>query len=585
MSIPTKIGGVSGASSSYAETKTDSAGGIDEFRVSVNIQPGEAQFDYFIDGNLEISPNETWQSIRGNDSPTTVNLKVRPARFTQLKNRAQDLIFSEISEITGVPERAIEEYATLQTNVPTPFRDYVTQMDKGYSLQVSTGSSIPLIGGIDTVGSTPIEDSESFTFQPPVVPVPEGERIDGLIDEEYWPSIVFELSPAGVVRGVLSGTASVEFTIPPHAFIQTETVDFSDCFALFSNLGDRIEEFTSNTDGIEQRATTLRNNLRSISERLQNEGIEDPRNLTEDSFLEGISEGGEFSITGDMLDEWRQTLEEADNFIDEYNQLSDTGFDLQQDISEVVGSNCISELAGPVQERRSKLNNLESAINTIDSYLEELGIIFEVTELSEASLGCDAIPQMVHNAVAEYEEAVSTLQNANPTRLRPERVNGVIDEASEVMGLIRENSSQENSCRSRLLNRVRQTRSEATNIQTFDPDSIPCSEKFPEVDNTLSELESRSNAATADIAEQELGQINSLEQDVASSIQDLDDAECIQQFKRRLQRSGRQVDRVANPIRISEEAIGQAQQRRRELINDIDARLEGLDVPSADIDS
>lgn len=182
----------------------------------------------------------------------------------------------------------------------------------------------------------------------------------------------------------------------------------------------------------------------------------------------------------------------------------------------------------------------------------------------------DPIPDEIFERIDELkarvrEKVETSFRERDPDELVEIR-SDVEDLLSEVRGMESGRPGREEA-----IGEIRDIYGEIDRVRAVDESRLPCSERFPDASDIISELEEEADEVTVGVGEDQLSLIEDLEEAAVEVIDQVEDDDCAERFKRRIRNANRKVDIKVEPVRVAEEFIDQSRERRQEL-------LEGLGI-------
>lgn len=442
-------------------------------------------------------------------------------------------------------------------------------------------------------------DTEEFSF--PEIPytqieLPDVDVINDALNEMPNLSFAVELRPdSGVTDYWWDLTNNIPRTfhsLDPSVFVSFTSLDPTDCVSIYPDAHSMIEDLEDGIEGLPNDLRDIRETLDSHLEVTEEEIDGNIRFVSPQDVLDSIREDPDFGLDQDMMNRWSSDLETADDLVDQYNVLISDLSDTRTYVEGNVSGDCLTEFTSRLDDIASVLNETGDIASDVETLLSRLDFALDVADFPEVEvddLGCDDVPQLVMNAVAELETSADMMVQRPVEQLREDRLRELLDEADEVQSLVNDRVSDENPCKQQLTRRRRNAEQEVRDLldeldEASDVDlaDLPCSQQFPDVDEALTDLRNRVRRVTTDITETELDEIITTQRDVEQKIRQVDNPECASEFASRLESIGRQLDRTVSPIRITEGQIGEAQRQRQEMIEFLRERI-GEAVPDPEV--
>jgi len=482
------------------------------------------------DGRLELSgelSEPTGASIlRRITGDPSIRLSLVPPQSTGNRwEEAKQQFSGYANNITS----ALESAAGLDTGVLDQLPDS-SGANVPDSLRMVIPSEIRTLNSITSksVGpdNSPVEFSESITFPP--VKVPSAPGVDPVQQLPDIP-IGIRVGPSGKLEQFINVAAgdviTLDFTIPPEVFVETVNVEDEiaklDCAEANSSINSQIEDLRSRVNNVTEN--------RDVSKVFDLTASETPeeqfRSLLRDR--EGVS----ISAVRNRI-ETKQSNGQIEN-------------------------RCVDELMSQLDEIESNLRSFTTGQNI--------------------SLGCEDIPSGINTQLDGLRTRINNVSNINNLNVRQRR-----NELTDLINRIETNVPEENPCRSKKLEETRKVRARLENLASAKG-QLPCSSRFSNVDEDISELESRVEGLNPDDpqAVQDLNRavrdINRLRNGIKG---DVNDADCLEQFGERL---GNLADRArtleleAGGKRVSiAKDVAEDQLSQEDIVSDIEQRAEEL---------
>lgn len=211
-------------------------------------------------------------------------------------------------------------------------------------------------------------------------------------------------------------------------------------------------------------------------------------------------------------------------------------------------------------------------------------------------LTCADIRQEVRNRVNELEERSQRLQDKNPFELEFRKVVQLRNEIESVRNRIQSEVDSRNPCKGNLQGRLQRARSFLEDIRDVSFEDLPCTTRFDDLEDQVSQFERLAAQPSATIRElgrqqadldelrEEVGDDIDLEElvrsvgeneiqirtaDIVETIEEEAENECVKFFLNRVQQAEAELETAARGLQISRDLFSESRERRQEIVNQI----------------
>lgn len=578
--------------------------GVDEqsgFRLAFNLNTQRVGSDRNVEFDIEVTdttpgggggafvPLQTGP-IPGITAPSPASprrVEITPQNASEVQSAIRDQLQSvtEAVSVDGVGDRASQatgqasqvlQAVNLATsfNIPNPFN----LLQSGTSIGVS-GAIPRTLTSINSmrVDDLPFENQIEVSYNAIQMPEVPGERfsVDDLPGLEIQAELILENR---------TDTALTVEELPPEMLFETvDITDVSDCGELYSGVQDDIDSLRNRVPSGPTTQTDLGDmRLSSIEERV-------PVQNAKDRLDEIVSDIPIPSCQSDL----RDSLDDIDilscaDVTDFYSGISRDIRSVEQNAQSLQGRINTGDIGNPrdrIRELRSESDNIQQRINDIEenvsgeerdcleqlrSRLEDLRSRLNRLDSGAFDLDCGDVPGGLNRRVNSFADEIRNVTRSGAT-LRPTDADRRIEEARDLRTDVRQRVDDANPCKSDLLSTVESSISDIRGSR-----SQTCTDKYPELDNRVDEIEGSVVNLGSGVSEPEIQQvreqIESFINTMDSRISD-DDRECFNMFNDRIQSSLDRLGQEVSSVRVIQSIGEEARQRQQEQIEELREQL------------
>jgi len=262
--------------------------------------------------------------------------------------------------------------------------------------------------------------------------------------------------------------------------------------------------------------------------------------------------------------------------VNEYPSINDSIESLRdriQDASEIR--------PGDLDDLLSRASDIESEIRSsvdddpcISEFKSEVDRLKGEAKRMVEELDCSDVSSSIKAEVEDAQSDIRSFRDISPMDRDTSKRDRLFDKIDNVMEEVVSEVDDRNPCKDELISDLESAESELERVRIFEEEDFECASRFPDADDMVSDFEERADNITSSIEEEEFEDLINFEESVANAIEQVEEGECRREFLRRFDNADRIISRTVQPVRIGEETLSRAEERRQDLIDSISTSVD-----------